>query len=86
MNNATIDYINSLPVPGSTKWFLGMMCAFERRIFTQQLLANKTGYSRRMVRHHLYELIRVGAVSRRDNHKYGKKTITGFPITASSLT
>lgn len=68
-----IDYIDTLPVPPSTKWFAAILANSKRKTFTQQWIANHCNFDKRMIRHHLYKLRDCGVVSHHqegNDHRY----------------
>lgn len=65
------EYIDSLPVAASTKYFAMLLAYSGRKIYTQKHLSASTNFGRRMVRYHLYRLIECGVISRRrEGNKY----------------
>lgn len=66
-----LEYIDSLPMSASTKYFITILAYSDKKFFTQGYLDFHTSFGRRMIRHHLYRLIDCGAISRRrEGNKY----------------
>lgn len=63
--NPIHEYLKTLPVPTSTKYFLCVLIGTGKKTFTPIWIENNTEFSKRNTRHYLYHLYECGVVHRR---------------------
>lgn len=65
MNSTVNNYISTLPINDSTKWFLSVLLSLNKKTFRPIWIEKNTEFSGRITRHHLYQLYDCGVISRR---------------------